>query len=156
MIETAMFVPIFILLLAGTVEIARVTWVYFQAQKTLYNLGRVLGTRQGANLCDSSDPEVVNARNWALTGSSEGGDPLIRGLTPEAVNIRLERQEANGESVAECACSLEGCDAGQGGRGPDFIVVSVPDGFQVPVNIPYLMPQTISLRLRVRVPYGGS
>jgi hypothetical protein len=156
MIETAMFVPLFILLLVGTVELARVSWIYFQAQKTLYNLGRLLGTRQGANLCDSADAEVVSARNFALTGSSEGGEPLIRGLTADVISVRLERQEANSESATECACSLEGCDTGQGGRGPDFIVVSVPEGFPVPVSIPYLLPQTITMRLSVRVPYGGS
>lgn len=155
-LETAMFVPLFILLLVGTAEIGRVTYVYFQAHKALYGLARLLGTRQGANLCDSGDTEVVSAKNFALTGSSEGGNPLISGLTPELVSLRLERQEANNEALAECDCTLAGCDAGQGGRGPDFLVVSVPDGFPVSVNIPYLLPQSIQLRLSVRVPYGGS
>jgi hypothetical protein len=155
-IEAAMFVPVFIVLLVGTAEIAKATYVYFQAHKELYQLARMLGTLQGGNLCDSSDPEIVNAKNFALTGSSEGGSPLITGLTPDIVTVRLERRDDSGEAAAECACTLEGCDASQGGRGPDFVVVSVPEGFAVPISIPYLVSQTIPLRLSVRVPYGGS
>ena len=155
-IETAMFVPVLIVLLAGTAEIAKATYVYFQAHKELYQLARMLGTLQGGNLCDSSDPQVVNAINQALTGSAEGGSPLITGLTPDVVAIRLERREAGSEAVTECACTLEGCDASQGGRGPDYIVVSLPNGLNLPISIPYLVTQTVPLRLSVRVPYGGS
>ena len=83
MIETAMFVPIFILLLAGTVEIARVTWVYFQAQKTLYNLGRVLGTT-------TSFVAGISASTGRLLGSIE----IALGLWPWRFGTRMRPQRS--------------------------------------------------------------
>ena len=152
MIETAMFIPLFVVLLVGTAEVGRVTYTYYSAQKALYNIARMAATRQGANLCDAGDPELVTIKNWALTGNSEGGEALIRGLTPDLVQVRVERLD--GESLGECDCSLEGCDVGQGGRAADFVVVSVPDGFNVTVTIPYLLQQVITFQPSVRVPGG--
>src|SRR5687768_16658202 len=94
MIETALFIPIFVLLLIGTAEVARVTYVYYQVQKALYGIARIAGTRNGAYLCDSSDPEFSTIKNFVLAGNSEGGEALITGLTPELVQVRMERQEA--------------------------------------------------------------
>jgi hypothetical protein len=156
MIETAMYVPLFILLLMGTAEVGRVTYVYYQVQKSLYGIARIAGTRNGANLCDNADPELLTIKNFVLTGTSEGGEPLITGLTPELVQVRVERQESGSDILGECECSLTGCDPSQGGRAPDFIVVSVPDGFQVNITIPYLLQQAIVFRPTVRVPHGGS
>jgi hypothetical protein len=140
----------------GTAEVGRVTYIYYQAQKSLYGIARIAGTRNGANLCDAADPEWLTVKNFVLTGSSEGGEPLITGLTPEMVQVRLERRESESDILGECECSLTGCDSSQGGRAPDFIVVSVPDGFRVNVTIPYLVQQPIVFRPTVRVPHGAS
>jgi hypothetical protein len=156
MIETAMFVPIFVLLLVGTAEIGRVTYVYFTLHKTLYNIARLVGTRQGANLCDPSDPEILTVKNWAITGSSEGGDPILAGLTADMVQIRVERLEAGSDIMGECECSIQGCDTAVGGGRPDSLVVMIPDGFSVNVVIPYLLTDSIIFRPTVRVPYGGT
>jgi hypothetical protein len=151
-----MFVPLFVLLLVGTAEVARVTYVYYQAHKSLYGIARIAGTRQGANFCDEGDSEITSIKNWVLTGNGDGGDPLLTGLTPDLVRVRVERQEAGSDFLGECECSLAGCDAAQGGRAPDFIVVSVPDGFQVTVTIPYLLQNVITFRPAVRVPVGAA
>lgn len=156
LIETAMFMPLFILLLVATAEVARVTFVYYQVQKSLYGIARIIGTRNGANLCDSGDPELTTTKNYVLTGSSDGGEALITGLTPDMVQVRMERQEEGSDLAGECECSLTGCDVAQGGRPPHFIVVTVPDGFQISVTIPYLLQQPIVFRPTVRVPYGAS
>ena len=74
LIETLMFMPLFILLLVGMVEIARVTFVYYQVHKALYGMARLLATRQGANLCDGGDAEVLSVKNFMLAGSSDGGE----------------------------------------------------------------------------------
>jgi hypothetical protein len=156
-IETAMFVPVFIILLVGMAEIARVTYVYYTLQKTLYNLARFIGTRQGVNLCDQGDPELQTAKNWAVTGSSSGGDPILAGLQPEMIQVRVERQEPGSDILGECDCgSIGGCNAGLGSRPPDFVVVSVPDGFAVNILLPYLASQTVTFRPTVRVPFGGT
>lgn len=155
LIETAMFVPLLVLLLVGTAELGRVTFLYYQVHKTLYGLARLVATRQGANLCDAADAEVTAVKNFALTGTSDGSEPLITGLTGDLVRIRVERQEADSAILSECECSLTGCDISQGGVQPQFIVISVPDGFPVQVNIPYLLQQTVTFRPTIRVPAGG-
>jgi hypothetical protein len=156
LLETAMFVPVLMLLLVGMVEFARVTYTYYTLHKTLYTLARYLGTRQGANLCDDGDAEVASAKEYALTGATDGtAEPFLRGLTTDMIQVRVER--AAGESaIAECECSVTGCDAGQGGRPPDFLVVSIPDGYSVRLSFPYMTGETILLRPTVRVPFGGT
>jgi len=155
LIETALFLPLFVLLLMGTAQIGRITYVYYSVQKTLYNLARLVGTRQGANLCDANDPDILNAKNFALSGSSDGGDPIVAGLNADMISIRLERQEADSDILSECECSITGCDTSLGGQPPQYVVVSIPDGFPITVSIPYLTLQTLTFRLSVRVPFGG-
>ncbi len=154
-IETAMIVPILIVLLVGTAEIGRVTYVYFTVHKELYNLARLVATTQGANLCDSADQAVIAAKNFALSGSSDSNQPIVAGLTADIVQIRLERLETGADILSECDCSLTGCDTAQGGQPPQYVVVSIPDGFPVQVSIPYLLTQTVTFRPSVRVPFGG-
>lgn len=155
LIETAMFVPLFILLLVGTAEIGRVTYLYYTVHKTLYGMARSIGTLNGANLCDQSDPEVTSAINWALTGNSEGGSSIVNNLTADKIQIRVERVEEGSDIPGECECSLTGCDSSQGGTAPHFVVVSIPDGFPVQVTLPYLLTETLVFRPTVRVPFGG-
>jgi Flp pilus assembly protein TadG len=154
-IETAMFMPLFILLLVGTYQFGRATFLYYQVHKTLYGVARLVATRQGANLCDGGDAEVLAAKNLAISGSSDGTQPLITGLTSDQVSIRLERQEADSAILSECECSLTGCDISLGGRQPEYVVVSMPEGFPVQITIPYLLQQTVTFRPTVRVPMGG-
>jgi hypothetical protein len=51
---------------------------------------------------------------------------------------------------------VPGCDISQGGSAPDFIVVSMPGGYQVPVRILGLNIDPIVLKPEVKVPYGGT
>jgi hypothetical protein len=157
LLETAMFVPVLILLLVGMVELARITYTYYTLHKTLYTLARYLGTRQGANLCDDGDAEVASAKEYALTGATDGtAAPFLSGLTSDMIRIRVERSSADSAELGECECSVTGCDAGVGGRAPDFIVVSLPDGYPVRLTIPYLGSDPILLRPSVRLPFGGT
>jgi hypothetical protein len=55
-----------------------------------------------------------------------------------------------------CDCSAIGCDASQGGLPPDFIVVSLTNGYTVrPVFLGFSV-DPFPLRPNVRVPYGGT
>jgi hypothetical protein len=155
LLETAMFMPVLLLLLVGMVELARVTYIYYTLHKTMYTLARYLGTRQGANLCDDGDAEVAAAKEYALTGATDGtAEPFLNGLTSDMISIRVERY-SSGELV-QCECWVTGCDAGAGGRPPDFIVVSIPEGYSFRLNFPYLVTEPILLRPSVRVPFGGT
>ena len=156
LLETAMFVPVLMLLLVGMVEFARVTYTYYTLHKTLYTLARYLGTRLGANLCDAGDAEVASAKEYALTGATDGtAESFLPGLTTDMIQVRVERA-TGGSEIGECECSVTGCDAGAGGRPPDFIVVSIPDGYSVRLSFPYMTAETILLRPTVRVPFGGT
>ena len=157
LIETAMMMPLLILLLVGMVEIARLTYTYYTLHKTLYSLGRYLGTQQGANFCDDADAVVSAAKTFALTGGSDSAvDPAVGGLTADMIRVRIERYAADTDELGQCECSLSGCDSSQGGRAPDFIVVEIPDGYPILPRIPYLQSNEILFRPRVRVPFGGT
>ena len=76
-------------------------------------------------------------------------------LTADLIQVRLERIQTDTAGLADCECSATGCDNAQGGRGPDFVVVSVNGGYSVTTSIPYIPAETILLRPVVRVPYGA-
>jgi hypothetical protein len=154
MLETAMFVPILVLLLVGGIELGRITFTYFSLQKALYAAGRYLGTTPGVNFCDPADPGLIAARNFALSGSASN-QSNISGLTGEQIQFRIERFNTEAQALEECACSIEGCDLASGGRGPDFVVVSIPDGYPIRLAIPFLSSNEILFRPRIRVPVGA-
>jgi uncharacterized membrane protein len=159
MLETALWAPLLILFMMGTVELGRVYYTYHTIQKALYNVARLLGTQQGINFCDTTDTVYSNALAFALTGTSDStADPLIPGLTADMINVRLERYVPETATLTECTCTLEanGCDAGQGGLAPQYIVVSIPDGYSIQLRIPTLVNDPILLRPQVRVPFGGT
>jgi Flp pilus assembly protein TadG len=159
LLETALFTPFLILLLVGMTELGRITYTHYTLQKTMYTLARFLATQQGVNFCSADDPTVLAAKNYALTGSLESGAlPVLPNLTADLIQVRIERYNPQTAELAECECaaSLTGCDTAGGARGPDFIVVSLTNGYPVTPAIPYMTSQTISLRPVVRVPYGGT
>lgn len=154
--ETILFLPLLLLLLMGTVELGRLTYTYYSIYKTLYTLARQAGTAQGANFCDGEDAVLQAVRNFVLTGAEDGGgDPLIRELTPDRVQIRIERYNPETGELVECSCGVPGCDTGNGGLAPDYLVVTLPDGYPFQLRIPYLNLSPILLRPQVRVPFGG-
>jgi hypothetical protein len=156
-VEAAMLIPVMIYLFLGIVEFARVGYTYFTAQKMLYTFARYVGTQQGVNLCDVSDQGVIQAKNLAITGTTDNSqDPIIPGLSADSITLRVERLDPDSGEVTECDCSATGCDAGQGGRAPDFISARFSSGVSVQLRIPLLPTDPIILRPQVRVPYGGT
>ena len=157
-LEIALFVPIVVTLLVGMVQIGKVTYVYYTLRKTLYTMGRFVATQQGVNFCDDGDATVIAAKNFALSGTSteDGADQILPALTTDMITVSIERIDPQSGAPTTCDCSVTGCDTGAGGGPPDFIVVSIPDGYQVNPRIPFLTLDPILLRPMVRVPYGGT
>jgi Flp pilus assembly protein TadG len=156
LLETVLLLPILAMLLFGMVEFARITWTYYTLQKILYTVARYAATQTGVNFCDDADPIVTDAKNLATRGVGDAaGDLVLANLTPDLIQVRRERIDAQNPSLAECECSATGCDNSQAARGPDFIVVNVPDGYSVRTNIPFVPSETFLLRPVVRVPYGA-
>jgi Flp pilus assembly protein TadG len=156
LLESILFLPILFMLLFGMVEFARITWTYFTLQKILYVVGRYAATQPAVNFCDQADPVLTDAKNLATRGVGDAaGDLQLPNLTAELIQVRLERVQTDNPSLADCECSAIGCDNAQGGRGPDFVVVSVVDGYSVRTNIPFVPSETFLLRPVVRIPYGA-
>jgi len=157
LLETALFIPIMLSLLVGTVELARIIDTYYMLQKSMFTLARYLGTQQGVNFCDNQDPSIQAAINYTLTGATDSSDnPTIPGLTPSMFQVRAERYDPTTGQLSECDCSAAGCDASQGGLPPDFIAVSLTDGYTVQPLFWGFTVSLFQLRPGVRVPYGGT
>jgi hypothetical protein len=116
-----------------------------------------VGTQQGVNFCSASDPAITQAINFGLTGTTDGSQPVfVTGLTADMFQITAEQYDPVGQTISACSCGLPGCDPTQGGSAPDFIVVSMPNGYQEPVRILGLNIDPIVLKPQVKVPYGGT
>lgn len=152
-----MFLPILFLLLVGMVELGKIYYTYYTLEKILYNLARYVSIQQGANFCDAADPVVTAAINYALTGTGDGsGAPVLPGLTADMILVQPERFSAATTSLGQCDCSATGCDISQGALQPDFIEVSLPNGYLIQPGIPGLRIDPIPLKPHVLVPFEGS
>jgi Flp pilus assembly protein TadG len=157
LLEGVLVVPIILALLIGTVELAQITYTYYMLQKMMAGLARYLGTQQGVNFCDNQDPTIQAAINFALTGSTASSDaPILPGLLPSMFQVTAERYDATGQQLVTCDCSASGCDASQGGQPPNYIVVSLTDGYTVQPVFWGLTVTPFALRPRVMVPYEGT
>jgi hypothetical protein len=156
-LEVALFVPIIITLLVGMQQIGKVTYLYYTLRKTIYTAAKYVASQQGVNFCDDADPVVLAAKNFALTGTVEGDTQgLLPALTADMIAIRIERYTPESQDLGECECTTSGCDTANNGTSPDYVVVSIPEGYQVQLRIPFLTLDPILLKPKVRVPFGGT
>jgi hypothetical protein len=156
-LEAALFIPIIFALFIGMEELARVTYNYYMIQKTLAGLARYLGTQQGVNFCNGTDPILTAAVNNALTNTVDGsGSPLIAGLTPDMILVSIETYDPVSQQLNPCACGAPGCDPSQGGIAPGYIVVSLANGYTVQPLFLGFNVNPFPLRPSVTVPYGGT
>ena len=157
LLETVLLLPFLLLFLIGTVELGKVVYTYFALQKALYSIARMAGTQQGINLCDSNDVLLTSTINTVLTGTSSGdGASLIQNLAATDIEVRVERYDPVSNSLSQCACSILGCDTSAGGAPPDFLVVSLPNGYTVAPVFPLFKVDAFQLRPHIRIPYGGT
>jgi hypothetical protein len=80
----------------------------------------------------------------------------VNGLTAGMFQIVPEQYDPVAQTIGTCNCGAPGCDVSLGGTAPDFIVVSMPDGYQMPVRILGLTIDPILLKPQVKLPYGGT
>ena len=126
-------------------------------RKAVYTTATYVSAQQGVNFCDAADATVAAAKQFALSGTTDVGAPaFLTALTPEMIQVRIERLDIATGSLIECDCSATGCDTSIGGHSPGFIVVSIPDGYIVTPRIPFAPLVEIPLRPAVRVPFGGT
>ena len=156
-LETAMFVPVLVLLMMGTVELARFTYTYYTLHKIMYALARYISTQQGVNFCDSNDAVVAAALSFALNGTTDNsGDAIVPNLTSDMISVRIEQADPASGAINECSCGVPGCDTTNGGTPPDYVVVSIPNGYMITPHIPLVPTTPFAFKPQVRVPYGGT
>lgn len=154
MVEAALFIPVLLVLMFGMVSIARVTYTYFTLQKLLHAVARVAASQPGINFCDTAATQGII--EFALApGGEDATSDVIQGFDTSSIEIRAERRDPENGTIGECECSISGCDLEAGGSPPEFIVVTMPDGFNVNLTIPGLSIDPIPLRPFVRMPVGG-
>jgi hypothetical protein len=155
-LETALLMPIILLLLVGMSQLAKITYTYYELKKTVYSIASYLSTQQSVNFCDPADPTVTAAINFGLTGTTDASDPVfIYGLTAAMIQVTAESVDPVAGTPSAYGSACAGTPAFSG-TPPDQIVVSIPNGFVVPVRIPFLPLDPIPLKPEVKVPYAGT
>jgi Flp pilus assembly protein TadG len=144
-LETAMLIPILLLLIVGMVQIGKVTYQYYTLKKMVFAAGRQLAVQQGVNFCDIPNDAIAQAAiNFALNDSS--GTPIVPEVT--TLNVSAECADANGVLAPCTSCP-------DNNPQPGYLLVTIPDGFQVQVRIPFISPIPITLNPYALVPFGG-
>lgn len=140
-----MFIPVLVLLIVGTVQLGKLAYEYYTLKKIVWAAGRQLATQQGLNFCDlANDANAQAAINLAL--NDPAGTPIIADLT--TLNVSAECADSTG-AMGPCA----GCP--DANPQPGFLLVTIPDGYNVNVRIPFLNPIPITLQPYALVPFGG-
>ena len=154
-LETALWIPVLMLLISGVIQFGKITYIYYTLRKTVYTAASYLAQQQGTNFCDLvDDPNYAAALNFAVTGTADGsGPPLVSGLTTDMLAVTVECVDpANG---APAVCQNLGCGTDIGAQRPDYIVVNIPAGFHVTPRIPFLTLSAVPLAPSAAVPFGG-
>ena len=154
-IELAMWLPVLFLLIAGIIQFGKITYIYYSLQKVMNTVASYLAVQNGVNFCpDASDPNIAAAIQFALTGTTDGsGTPAILDLTANMITVTAQCIDPVTLTLGDCAVS--GCDTPVGAQRPDFISVSMPNGYIVQPRIPYILVDPIPLKPKAVVAYQG-
>ena len=153
-LETALWIPVLVLLVVGMVQFGKITYVYYTLKKVVYSAARYISVQQGTNFCDPGDPNIQAAINFAITDATTG-QPITDALTADMISITTECADPNNPNALG-ACDTSGCGGAAGSARPDYVVASIPAGYPVTFRIPYLSPISISLTPSVTLPFGGT
>lgn len=152
LIETALFMPLMVSLLYGMVELARVSYTYFTLHKMLYTLARDVGTQSQIDFC-AGDLTFESSKNFALRGGIEdAGESIMPGLATDQIAVAFQRRDSTSGELIDYTPD---CGTSSAGSGPDYILVSLPDGYPIRLSFPGLQLDPIPLRPQVRIPFGG-
>jgi len=151
-VETALFVPVLVLLIVGMVQFGKITYQYYVLKKILYAAARELSLQQGVNFCDlANDAAAQAALQFALNDST--GALLIPNLTPDMLQISTACATPGDPSAPPGPCDSAGCPSISGR--PGFVMLSIPEGYQVRPRIPMVDLPPVFLRPAVTLPFGG-
>ena len=151
-IEAALFIPVLVLLIVGMAQFGKITYQYYVLKKIIYAAARQISVLQGVNFCDlANDTNAQAAIQLALTDST--GVLLIPNLTADMLQITTACVPPGDTTAAAVPCENPGCPTFS--QRPDYVIVSIPNGYQVRPRIMYVDLSPIDLRPSVTVPFGG-
>jgi hypothetical protein len=150
-LEAAMWLPILFLLIVGMEQIGKITYLYYTLKKIEYAAARDLAVQPGVDFCNTAAGAVQAAIQFAITDPSTA-QPLISNLTADMFQVSTICLDATG---APGACDTSGCNGLTGAQRPDFITVSIPNGYTVQPRIPYIQLSPIELTPSVTEPFNG-
>jgi len=151
-LELAMWLPVLFLLIGGMIQVGKWTYLDYSLNKILYSAARQLAVQQTLNFCDAADPAAQAALTNAINDPATGL-PLIANLTVDMLQVTTQCLDATGASGA---CDVSGCNTPASAQRPDFVTVSMPNGYTIQPRIPYILLNPFQLRPAVTVPFGGS
>jgi hypothetical protein len=153
-LETAMFLPVMMLLIVGMIQFGKITYTYYALRGTVYTAARYLAVQRGTNFCDPADPNIVAALNFAVTGTTDAsGAPLISNLTPDMLQASTECI-ING---AVGTCDTSGCGISPSlAERPDYVTVTIPNGYMMTPKIPFITLTPILFSPSALVAFGGT
>ena len=154
-LEAALWIPIATLLLVGMAQVGKITYTYYTLRKTVYSIAQYISSQQGANFCDPADPIIAAGISFGITGTTDNtGTPLVTGLTPDMIAVTPENYDP--ATAALSTWDSTGCDTAAGAVTPQFIGVTIPNGYLITPRIPLLpVLDAIPLKPAAKVPYGG-
>ena len=148
-LETAMLIPVIVLLLVGMTQIAKFTYTYVELRKVVNSVASYLASQPGVDFCSATDSTVSNAKNFGLTGTTDNSLPVfINGLTTDMIEIVPESYDP------QTGFTPLDCGGASGGVQPNFISVSIK-GYTLQPRIPFLPIDAIPLQPQMKVPFGG-
>lgn len=152
-LEGLLWIPFLVLLVAGMIQLGKISYTYYSLRKAIFTAGRYLAVQQGVNFCDlADDVNAQTAVNLAVNDPTSGAQ-LISGLTSDMLTIATECVDPTSGAVGPC--NVGGCGAAAGAQRPDYLIVSV-SGFTIQPRIPGLTLNPIALQPSVTVAFGGS
>jgi Flp pilus assembly protein TadG len=151
-LEVAMWMPVIMLLITGMITFGRITYLNYVLQKIVYTAARTLAVSQNLNFCDPADPVAQAVLNNAVNDPATGS-PLVLSLSGDMLVITTKCYDANG---ALGTCDVSGCTGLTGSQRPDFVTVDMPNGYTIPLRIPFIQLDPVLLRPSITVPFGGT
>ena len=154
LMEAALWIPVLTLLVVGMIQVGKITYLYYSLKKSVYSAARYLSVQQGVDFCDlANDPNVAAAFQFAVTGTTDGsGTPLITNFTTDMLQVTAQCVDA--ASGLPGTCDTSGCPTVT--ARPDYILVTMPGGYQVQPRIPFITLNPIQLSPSVLIPFGGT
>jgi hypothetical protein len=154
-VELALFLPVLFLLIGGLIQFGKITYIYYSLKKTVDTAASYLAVQNGVNFCpDAADPTITAAIQFAITGTTDGsGTPAIYDLTADMISVTTQCIDPVTLTLGDCAVS--GCGTPVGAQRPDFITVSIPNGYIIQPRLPYIPVDPIPLKPKAVAAYQG-